>query len=159
MRAAAFRTHLLATTAGIAAAALAIVAIAQPGGADGAAAKPSPPVIHETFTPLPCPTTKAEAETTLGMEGCSEQAILRTDAKIDAVAKRIFVRLGSTRARRRFVTAQKAWLTYRNADCASASDVYEGGTLAGVVAADCSAQRTTRHLFEIRAFEQLLKHP
>jgi putative transposase len=52
-----------------------------------------------------------------------------------------------------------SWLTYRNADCASVSDKYAGGTLAGVVAADCTAQRTARHLIEIRAFEQLLERP
>jgi uncharacterized protein YecT (DUF1311 family) len=158
MPVAAFRAPLLTTVAVTAAVALAIVATADPGGA-AAAAKLAPPVIHEKFTPLPCPKSKAEAETTLGMEGCSEQVILKSDAKIDAVAKEIFARLGSNAARRRFVTAQRAWLTYRNADCESVSDKYEGGTLAGVVGADCAAKRTTRHLIEIRAFEQLLKRP
>jgi uncharacterized protein YecT (DUF1311 family) len=153
----AFRQPLLAI-AGAIAVALAGVAIAQPGGA-GAAAKQTPPVIHETFTPLPCPGSPAEAQTTLGMEGCSEQAILKTDAKIDAVAKRIFARLASVAARKRFIKAQRAWMTYRNADCASVADKYEGGTLAGVVAADCTSSRTTRHLVEIRAFEKLLKNP
>src|SRR3954453_18620337 len=97
----------------IAVAAIAAIAVPPPGGA-GAAAKLAPPVIRETFTPLPCPTSKAEAETTPGMQGCSEQEILRNDAKIDAVAKRVFARLRSTAARKRFVTAQRAWLTYRN---------------------------------------------
>ncbi|HEY5195988.1 MAG TPA: lysozyme inhibitor LprI family protein [Solirubrobacteraceae bacterium] len=149
---------VLATVAATAVlAVLAILAIAQP---DADAATPlSAPVIHETFTPLGCPKSKAEAQTTLGMEGCSEQAILKTDAQIDAVAKKIFSMLGTDAARRRFVTAQRAWLTYRNADCASVSDKYAGGTLAGVLAAGCTSQRTTRHLTEIRAFEKLLQTP
>jgi uncharacterized protein YecT (DUF1311 family) len=150
-----FIKPLLATAA--ATAALGLMASAQTGGA--AAATLSPPVVRETFTPLGCPASKTEAETTLGMEGCYEQAILKTDTHIDAVAAKIFSLLGSDAARRRFITAQRAWLTYRNADCASVSDKYAGGTLAGVVAAQCTSQRTKRHLVEIRAFEKLLKTP
>lgn len=149
MRSAALRQHLLVI-------AVAVIAIARPGGA-AATAKLAPPVIHETFTPSPCPTSKAEGRTTLGMEGCVEQQTLRSVAKIDAVAKRIFARLGAAAARKRFVKAQRAWLTYRNADCASVADTTEGGTLAGVLAAQCTSERTTRHLVEIRAFERLLK--
>jgi uncharacterized protein YecT (DUF1311 family) len=144
---------LVATAA--ATTALAGISIAQPSA--DAATSLSAPVIHETFTPLGCPTSKAEAQTTLGMEGCSEKTILRTDAQIDAVAKKIFSLLDTPAARRDFVTAQRAWLTYRNADCASVSDKYAGGTLAGVLAADCTSQRTTRHLIDVRAFEKLLK--
>jgi uncharacterized protein YecT (DUF1311 family) len=152
------RQPLVMTAAATALAILAAIAIGQPDGA-GASAPLAPPRIHEKFTPLPCPTAQAEAQTTLGMEGCSEQAILKADSKIDAVAKRIFALLRSQAARQRFVAAQRAWLTYRNADCASVADKYEGGTLAGVVAADCTSQRTSRHLVEIRAFERLLKQP
>ncbi|HWH12787.1 MAG TPA: lysozyme inhibitor LprI family protein [Solirubrobacteraceae bacterium] len=151
-----FTKPRLAATAA-ATAVLAVLATAQPAAL--AAATLAAPVIHETFTPLACPTSKAQAGTTLGMEGCLEQATLKADAQIDALAKQIFPLLGSNAARRRFVTAQRDWLTYRNADCASVSDKYAGGTLAGVVAAQCTAQRTARHLTDVRAFEKLLKTP
>lgn len=127
--------------------------------AAGAGPALSAPVIHEAFTPLGCPASKAQAETTLGLEGCAEKSILRTDGQIDAAAKTIFSLLGSDAARRHFVTAQRAWLVYRNADCVSESDKYAGGTLAGVVDAQCTEQRTARHLIDIRAFEKLLKSP
>jgi len=157
MRRARITKSLLATAA--TGAVLTVVAIAPPGGVARAAPTLRPPVIHENFTPLGCPASKADAETTLGMEGCAEQAILRTDARIDAVARQVFTLLGSDPARRRFIKAQRAWLVYRNADCASISDKYAGGTLAGLVAADCTARRTARHLTEIRAFEKLLRTP
>jgi uncharacterized protein YecT (DUF1311 family) len=127
--------------------------------AAGAAPPLTAPVIHESFTPLGCPASKTQAETTLGLEGCAEQTILKTDAQIDAVAKAIFSLLGTDTARRQFITAQHAWLVYRNADCLSESDKYAGGTLAGVLDAQCTEQRTARHLIEIRAFEKLLKSP
>jgi uncharacterized protein YecT (DUF1311 family) len=147
-----FTKSLLAT-----AATLAVIAGTQ-AGAD-AATTLNAPVIHEVFTPLGCPASKAAAQTTLGMEGCYEKTILKADAQINAVAKKIFSLLRTDAARQHFITAQTAWLTYRNADCTSESDKYAGGTLAGVLAAHCTAQRTTRHLVEIRAFEKLLKTP
>jgi uncharacterized protein YecT (DUF1311 family) len=117
--------------------------------------KLSPPVIRERFTPLPCP---SHPESTLDLEGCAEQRILRTDHQIDSVARSIFTRLSDDAARRRFIAAQTAWLAYRQADCVSMSDLYEHGTLAGLLAARCTADDSTRRLVELRAFDRSLSH-
>jgi uncharacterized protein YecT (DUF1311 family) len=93
---------------------------------------------------------------TLDLEGCAEQRILRTDRRIDAVARSIFVRLFDGAARRRFIVAERAWLAYRRAYCSSMSDQYEGGTLAGLVAASCTADRSTQRLKDLRSFGKLL---
>ncbi len=114
----------------------------------------SPPVVKDTFTPLPCP---KNPQTTLELEGCAEQRILATDAKINAVAKTIFGRLQDDAAKRHFIAAQKAWVSFRKADCTSVGDKYEGGTLAGVVAAQCTADRSTQRLKELRSFDKLLR--
>ena len=132
-----------------------LVAHAQPAGA-GRPADVRPPVIHERFTLLPCP---SRPESTVELEGCAEHRIVRADRKIDAVAKAIFARLPDDAARRRYIAAHRAWLAYRQADCASLSDKYEGGTLAGVLAADCTADRSERRLKDVRAQERLLKTP
>jgi len=121
-----------------------------------AAEKLSPPVIREHFRPLPCPDAK-NPRTTVGMIGCAERVTVRADRKINGIAKVVFALLRGDAARRHFIKAQRAWLTYRNADCASVSDKYEGGTLARVVAADCTARRTAQHLKETSAFERLLQ--
>jgi uncharacterized protein YecT (DUF1311 family) len=115
-------------------------------------------VIHERFTLLPCPADKKD-KTQLELEGCAEHAIVRTDRKIDAVAKTVFDLLGDTAARRRFVAAQRAWLSFRAADCLSVSDKYEGGTLAALLDATCTADRSTQHLREIRDLARLLRTP
>ncbi len=150
------RGHRVARLLGTLLAAAAVCPAAPWGGAALASARLSPPVIHEVFTPMPCP---AHPSTTLDFEGCDEQRILRTDRQIDLVARSIFSDLYDDAARRRFIAAQDAWLAYRAADCTSMSDQYEGGTLAGVVAASCTADRSAQRLADLRSFEKALTHP
>ncbi|MGZ4233786.1 MAG: lysozyme inhibitor LprI family protein [Solirubrobacteraceae bacterium] len=130
-------------------------AATQAGGTTPAAAtaKLAPVVIHETFTPLPCLGAPAH-RTTLQMEGCAERQILRTDSQINLLAAQIFPILPSDRARRDFNAAQRAWLSYRKADCFSMSDVFEGGTEAGVIDAQCVANRNGQRIKDLRAFHR-----
>jgi uncharacterized protein YecT (DUF1311 family) len=139
---------LLAAMALAAVLSLVASADANPAGA----AKLSPPVIRESFTLLPC-TGKPRSRTTLELEGCSEHQILTTDASIDALEKTIFHLLGTDSARRDLIAAARAWLNYRRSDCLSTSDVYQGGTLAGVVFADCFVARNEQRIKDLKAFE------
>jgi uncharacterized protein YecT (DUF1311 family) len=119
---------------------------------DVRAAKPSPPpAIREVFTPLPC-SGKPNSRSTLQQLGCAEQAVLRTDKQIDALADSVFARLRDNPAKRRFVAAEKAWLAYRRADCLSVSDVFEGGSQGPVVVAQCSADRNRVRIRDLRTF-------
>jgi uncharacterized protein YecT (DUF1311 family) len=136
----------------------AVVLIATSAAADAARspgqARPaglSPPVIREPFTPLPC-TGAPGHRTTLQMEGCAEQQILSSDKQIDALNTAIFGRLFDAAARRRFIVGHNAWLAYRHAYCRSASDVFEGGTEAGVVDATCTATVNSQHVKNLKAF-------
>lgn len=113
----------------------------------------APPVIHEPFTAQPCP---AHPISTVDMEGCAEQRILRLDHGIDAVSRTIFARLHDDAARRRFLTASRAWLAYRRADCLSMSEQFEGGTLAAVLDARCTAAQSAQRLRELRALARVL---
>jgi uncharacterized protein YecT (DUF1311 family) len=144
-----------AAAGSLAALALALI-LAAPLSAATAAKAASPPVIHELFTLLPCP---AHPRSTLELEGCAEHQIVRTDHRIDAVASTIYRRLFDDAARRRFIAAQAAWLTYRKADCTSRSDQYEGGTLAGLVAAQCTADRSAERLKDLQEFAKSLAGP
>jgi uncharacterized protein YecT (DUF1311 family) len=132
-------------------------AATQAGGAGPAAsaAELAPLKIHETFTPLPCSGAPGH-RTTLEMEGCAEQQILKTDTQVNVLGAEIFQLLGDDRARRDFNTAQRAWLNYRKADCFSMSDVFEGGTEAGVVDAQCVASRNNQRIKDLRTFKTSL---
>jgi uncharacterized protein YecT (DUF1311 family) len=111
----------------------------------------SPPTVQETFTPLPC-TGKPADRTTLQLEGCAEQQILKSDRVIDSLNGQIFAKLDENSARSRFILAHDAWLHYRNDFCASESDVFAGGTEAGVLAADCDAELDAQHVQNLREF-------
>ena len=90
------------------------------------------------------------------MEGCAEQQILETDAQINALARSIFPRLRNAAARRRFNAAQRAWLGYRRADCRSMSDIFQGGTEAPVVAAQCDVARNATRIKDLRTIRGAL---
>jgi uncharacterized protein YecT (DUF1311 family) len=142
--------HRIPSIAGAAAAAAALMlicaAVAIAAGAHTAAL--SPPVIHETFTPLPCGT----GSTTVQMEGCAEQKILADDKQIDTLNREIFATLTGTAARKRFIAGHKAWFAYRQAFCASESDIFEGGTEAPVEAAQCEAAVDAQHVKDLKGF-------
>ena len=133
------------------AAAIAVVARAPASAAPARTAKLSPPVIHEPFTPLPCSGAPGH-RSTLQMEGCAEQQILASDKKIDALNQQIFGKLFDAAARRRFIAGHNAWFAYRRAYCLSASDVFEGGTEAAVVDADCTAAVNSQHVKDLKGF-------
>lgn len=120
------------------------------------AGKLSPPVIHETFTALPC-SGKADTRDTLQEEGCAELRILRSDASVNALAKLIFSLLKSDAARARLNAAQHAWLVYRHADCLSRSDLFQGGTLAAVIDAECVATRNLQRVKDLRVLQSDLR--
>ena len=86
------------------------------------------PRIHEGFTLLPCPHTEARG-TTLGMEGCAEHNILRTDRKIMATEGAVFSLLPAE-GRSAFARAERSWLLYRRAFCNARSSSYKGGSIA-----------------------------
>jgi uncharacterized protein YecT (DUF1311 family) len=134
-----------------ASAAIALASAASAGAAGAHAAALAPPIIKESFTPLPC-TGAPGHRSTLQMEGCAEQRILHSDRQINALNKAIFRRLPSNSARRDLVAGHKAWLSYRKAYCLSVSDVFQGGTAAGVVAADCTASVNAQHVANLRTF-------
>lgn len=96
-----------------------------------------PPVMSEAFTPLPC--TRG---TTAGDEGCAEAAVLRADAAIDRDVAALWAQSADAAARGHLAAAQKAWVAYREAACASEADAFAGGTQAAVVVAQCLARLT-----------------
>jgi uncharacterized protein YecT (DUF1311 family) len=130
---------------------VALTSAAQALASGGHAAKLAPPVIHESFTLMPC-TGSPGKRTTLQEEGCAEQQILRSDKQINTLNQKIFTALPSNSARRDLIAGHKAWLAYRKSYCLSVSDVFQGGTLAGVVDADCTATVNGQHVSNLKTF-------
>lgn len=138
-------------TVGATSAAL-VLAAATPAQAFHAhEARLSSPVIRESFTPLPC-TGTPQHRSTLQLEGCAEQQILRSDKQIDTLNQKIFSKLATASAQRDFISGHKAWFAYRRAYCLSVSDVFQGGTAAGVLDADCVAGVNAQHVKNLKGF-------
>ncbi len=135
----------------VACATVALTSAAQALASNGHAAKLAPPVIHESFTPMPCSGSPGN-RTTLQEEGCAEQQILHSDKQINALNQKIFNALSTNSARRDLLAGHKAWLAYRKSYCLSVSDVFQGGTLAGVVDADCTATVNGQHVSNLKTF-------
>jgi uncharacterized protein YecT (DUF1311 family) len=100
---------------------------------------------------MPC-SGKPGNRSTLQEEGCAEQQILHSDTQIDALNQKIFNALHTTSARRDLLAGHRAWLAYRKSYCLSVSDVFQGGTLAGVVDADCVATVNGQHVTNLKTF-------
>jgi uncharacterized protein YecT (DUF1311 family) len=144
--------HPFSSFAVLAATAAALALAAAPAGAsDGHAAKLAPPLIRESFTPMPCSGSPGK-RSTLQEEGCAEQQILHSDKQIDSLNQKIFNALHTTSARRDLIAGHRAWLAYRKSYCLSVSDVFQGGTLAGVVDADCVATVNGQHVSNLKMF-------
>jgi len=130
---------------------VALTSAAQALASNGHAAKLAPPVIHESFTPMPCSGSPGK-RSTLQEEGCAEQQILHSDKQIDGLNQKIFTALHTNSARRDLIAGHKAWLAYRKSYCLSVSDVFQGGTLAGVVDANCTATVNGQHVSNLKTF-------
>jgi uncharacterized protein YecT (DUF1311 family) len=125
-------------------------AVALPAHAGGV---PRPPVIRESFTPLPC---SAHPKTTLAMEGCFEKTILKNDRAIDAQAKTIFGLLLPA-ARSQFVQSEGLWLRYRRSSCRTEASRYQGGSFQPVAFASCEVSRNQSHLKDLAELRRTLR--
>ena len=113
----------------------------------------TPPVIHELFTPLPCP---KDPGTTLELEGCSEKATLATDRAINAQAAAIFRLLRTAVARATFIRGEQEWLRYRLDSCTAEASGYAGGSLEPVAFGECTADRNRTHLTDLAGARKAL---
>jgi uncharacterized protein YecT (DUF1311 family) len=90
------------------------------------------PLVKEDFTLLPC-----GSDSTLGMEGCEEHAIVHLDKRINASQRMLYSLLRTTESRQTMITAVDEWLSYRRSTCLVDSDAYENGSLAPIAFANC----------------------
>ncbi len=77
------------------------------------------------------------------LDRCADQDFRKADAKLNAAYKRIMDRLtGEASGRKLMVEAQKAWLAFRDAECAFSSSDTEGGSIHPMVVTGCLATLT-----------------
>ena len=82
----------------------------------------------------------ARATTQADMNRCADGRAIRADAALNAAWARRYPALGP--ARPAFLTAQRQWLRFRDAECAAEGAIYDGGSLRPMVVAGCRAELT-----------------
>ncbi len=112
-------------------------------------------MIHESFTVLPCP---KKPISTLDLDGCSERALLQSDAKVNALVARIWEAL-PVAGKPAFARGERSWLAYRAASCTAEASKYIGGTLRPVAYLGCEVGRNTRHLADLAGTLDVVTHP
>jgi uncharacterized protein YecT (DUF1311 family) len=119
-----------------------------------AAARPGPPQIKESLTPLPCP---AKPKTTLQLGACAGQRVVRTDAEINRRVRVIWGLLRTPKSRTRFAVGEHAWLAYRRASCLSQSDAFADRALANVQYVECAGDLNRQHIRQLTKFDAALR--
>ncbi|UBH29550.1 lysozyme inhibitor LprI family protein [Aeromonas enteropelogenes] len=90
--------------------------------------------------------------TQAAMNICVMQDYTKADAKLNATYKKLVATLDKEQLGR-LKTAQRAWITFRDAQCRYEAGVYEGGSIAPLVYSSCltnlTEQRTTDLLAQL----------
>jgi uncharacterized protein YecT (DUF1311 family) len=113
-----------------------------------------PPVIHEPWTPLPCP---MHPQSTVETEGCLQRAVTASDLRINSRVATIFRLIRTASDRAAFVDGEQAWLRYRRRSCAATASAYRGGSAEPVAFLSCESRRNARHLADLADTEQELR--
>jgi uncharacterized protein YecT (DUF1311 family) len=116
------------------------------------AATLAPPVINESFTPLPC-----HHGTTIGLEGCAEGQLLSADRRIDEEVKVLFDVMPTVSEKKELIAAETAWLAYRKADCSAQSAAFQGGTIAPIEYTFCEVSDNESRSTDLHAYFGLLE--
>ncbi|MGL4915460.1 MAG: lysozyme inhibitor LprI family protein [Aeromonas allosaccharophila] len=91
-----------------------------------------------------------EPMTQAAMNICAMQDYTKADAELNAAYKKLAATLDKEQLGR-LKTAQRAWITFRDAQCRYEAGVYEGGSIAPLVHSSCLTKLTeqrTKDLIE-----------
>jgi uncharacterized protein YecT (DUF1311 family) len=84
---------------------------------------------------------------------CADAAFKKSDAELNALYKKIEQRLkDNDEARKLLVGAQRAWLTFRDADCGFSASRVAGGSLHPMTYATCLDDLTQRRTKDFEGY-------
>lgn len=84
---------------------------------------------------------------------CSGVDYQRADQKINQVYNQVRDQLSANR-RQQLIIAQRAWISFRDADCKFARSAVEGGTMAPLIANTCLEDLTKKRTSELNSYLQ-----
>ena len=92
-------------------------------------------------------------QTQPGLDRCADASYKKADAALNGAYKEIVRRLKDDAATTKLlVTAQKAWIAYRDAECAFSSSANAGGSIYPLVLSVCLEEVTKERTKELGVF-------
>lgn len=96
---------------------------------------------------------KVAAQNTAGIVACSTAELKVQDARLNAAYQSALARLERPRQKMTLQKAQRAWIAFRDADCATFYDT-DWGTVSRIDANICLLQRTQRRAEELEQYRK-----
>lgn len=85
----------------------------------------------------------ANATTQAAMNQCSAQNFKKADDALNTSYRAVQKRLaGQDGAKKQLVTAQRAWIAFRDAECSFVGSGTAGGSISGMMVSDCKTRLT-----------------
>ena len=92
-------------------------------------------------------------QTQAGLDACAVAARDKADATLNGVYKQIVARLADDPAKtKRLIEAEKAWIAFRDAECAFGNSDSEGGSIHPMEVALCEEKLTRARTQELRSY-------
>jgi uncharacterized protein YecT (DUF1311 family) len=92
-------------------------------------------------------------ETQVAQDLCADASYQKADAALNRSYKEILRRLkGDSATTKLLIDAQKAWIAYRDAECAFSSSANKGGTIYPMVFSICLEGVTKKRIAELDAY-------
>lgn len=89
--------------------------------------------------------------TTVGMVQCADRETKAWDAILNRDYNTLMARLDDAQ-REKLGAAQRAWIAFRDADCAFPYAFFEGGTIAHPIGAGCMLDHTAERVIDLRGY-------
>lgn len=99
---------------------------------------------------------KPENQSTHDMVACADKETKIWDALLNAEYQRL---LGAVEGKTKddVVKAQRQWLALRDSDCAIPYALFDGGTMAQPIAANCVMENTAERMLQVRAWRMMVQ--
>ena len=97
--------------------------------------------------------TDCPDQTQIGLDQCADRAFQKADRALNEAYREILRRFGDeAHAKQLLVVAQKAWIAFRDAECAFAVSGSEGGSIYPMEYSLCLEDQTKKRTKELQAY-------
>lgn len=110
----------------------------------------SVPSEPDTSLPLDCSNLQTQAD----MSACAATLAQTADDRLNQVYQQVRDRYQGRPQEELLISAQLAWIEFRDANCTFASERFAGGTIAPMIYSNCIAEMTQQRTAELEQFLQ-----